>query len=92
MPLADVPNMIPALPEIFLAVITLALLMLGVFQKPDSGKNSKASDFISLLSVIALALTLLLVTTITGGKHISFSGMFVADQFAVFFKCLILIA
>ncbi|MDH5749551.1 MAG: NADH-quinone oxidoreductase subunit NuoN, partial [Rhodospirillales bacterium] len=51
-----------------------------------------ASDFISLLSVIALALTLLLVTTITGGKHISFSGMFVADQFAVFFKCLILIA
>ena len=31
--MSEVPNLVPALPEIFLAFIAMALLMLGVFQK-----------------------------------------------------------
>ena len=31
--MADLPNVVPALPELFLALVIMALLMLGVFQK-----------------------------------------------------------
>ena len=39
--MTEVPNMVPALPEIFVAVIAMALLMLGVFQKADEAPEFK---------------------------------------------------
>ncbi len=94
MPLAQAPNMIPALPEILLAVLAMALLMLGVFQR-DRNDNDRvsAAKLISPLGAITLILVLLLVLTVnTGGRMVTFSGLFVSDSFAVFFKVLILIA
>ncbi len=91
--MADVPNLMPALPEIFLVCVAMALLMLGVFQSGDGEKAEvKAAQLISNLSLTTLILTLLLVTTVAGGRMITFGGMFISDAFAVFFKVLVLIA
>ncbi len=95
MPLANVPNLAPAIPEIFLVTIAMALLMLGVFQKAsDKGQDedAKISRMISLLGVTTIVLTLLLVWTVGGSRMVIFNNMFVTDPFATFFKVLILIA
>jgi NADH-quinone oxidoreductase subunit N len=91
--MTEVPNMVPALPEIFVAVIGLALLMLGVFQKAeDSAAEVKTARMISRLGTVTLVLAMMLVATVAGGKMITFGGMFVSDPFGVFFKVLILMA
>lgn len=74
-----------ALPEIFLAVAAMALLMIGVFQKPGSDMG-----LVSWLSILSLAVALVLVVT-GEGDNVSFAGLFVVDPFARFAKVLILI-
>ena len=66
MTLASIPNIIPTLPELFLALIIMALMMLGVFHKTGGKEDVKASRLISLLSVISLLLAILLVSTLSG--------------------------
>ena len=90
MPLAQVPNLIPILPELFLACVAMALLMLGVFQKEDD--RQKTATLISYLAVISLGLTLILVVMLSGRKMLAFDGMFTSDPFATFFKQLVLLA
>ncbi len=91
--MADVPNLMPARPEIFLVCAAMALLMLGVFQTGNAGKEEvKTAQLISNLSLTTLVLTLLLVTTFARGPMLTFGGMFINDAFAVFFKVLVLIA
>ena len=92
MPLAEVPNLIPALPEIFVACVAMALLMLGVFQKSTPAEEIKTARLVSYLAVTTLILTVLLVVTVTGARTLAFGGMFVTDPFAAFFKTLVLIA
>ena len=94
MPSASLPNLVPALPELFLVCMAMALLMLGVFQKAGvKGEDVKTGRFVSNLGAITLVLTLLLVIPIAGnGTVYTFSNMFVSDPFAVFMKMLILIA
>lgn len=92
---ADVPDLIPALPEIFLMLAAMALLMLGAFQR-DAGDGEGAIRFSRLaswLGTAALALTALLVVTIASrGAILSFSGMFIVDDYAIFFKVLVLLS
>jgi NADH-quinone oxidoreductase subunit N len=77
---------LPALPEIFLAVAGLALLMLGVFLRGNP------TNSIAWLSVLALAVAgLLLFWEPTAGTRTAFGGFYVVDQFAQFFKVLVLI-
>ncbi len=38
MPMAEMPNIVPALPELFLAGVIMLLLMFGVFQKGVFGQ------------------------------------------------------
>jgi NADH-quinone oxidoreductase subunit N len=91
MPIAEVPNLVPALPEIFMVTVAMALLMLGVFQgKGDGGARAKTARWISYLGVITLILALLLLSTVAGGRLIGFNGLFISDYFAVFFKVLVL--
>ena len=92
MPLADMPNLIPALPELFLATAGMALLLLGAFQKEGRAEEAKTADLIAALSAIALLLGLLLVLTVTRGRVLAFGGMFVIDSFTMFFKVLVLAA
>jgi NADH-quinone oxidoreductase subunit N len=75
-----------ALPEIFLAVAGLALLMLGVFLRGNS------TDRIAWLSVLALIVTgVLLLWAPPAGTRMAFQGLYVVDQFARFLKLLVLL-
>ncbi|HEX7967261.1 MAG TPA: NADH-quinone oxidoreductase subunit NuoN [Stellaceae bacterium] len=85
MPL-DLPNFLPALPEIFLAASAMVLLLLGVFQ----GEEHAARE-VSWLAVIVLAIATALVGTLGFDRQVSLYGLFVADGFAVFMKVLVLI-
>jgi NADH-quinone oxidoreductase subunit N len=93
MPMAEIPNLIPALPEIFLAGLTMALLMFGVFQR-DGGYRDRemTTRVVSYMGVTLLVLTLLWITLVAGGRMVTFGGLFVTDAFAIFFKTLVLIA
>jgi NADH-quinone oxidoreductase subunit N len=82
------PGILPALPEIFLGCSAMLLLLFGVF------RGDGATRLISWLSVAALVVTGAGVAILTpaGGHHLLFSGLFVADSFAVFAKVLVLAA
>ena len=77
-------NLGAALPEMFMAVSALALLMLGVF----AGKD-KAFRTVSWLAVAVQVVAIILVMTGEGGT--AFFGQFSADAFAKFCKVMILI-
>jgi NADH-quinone oxidoreductase subunit N len=88
---AEIPNIIPALPELFIALIIISLMMLGVFHKTGGKEDIKASRLISLLSVISLLLAILLVTSLSGGRFLTFTNLFISDAFSTYCKVLILI-
>jgi len=83
----ELPNLIPVLPEIFMAVMAMILLMLGVFQG-DKSYNQVAN--LSVLTLIAAAV--LMITQVGGERQTTFGGMFVTDAFAVFTKMLVYVA
>jgi NADH-quinone oxidoreductase subunit N len=93
MPLAELPDQIPAMPEIFLALAAMGLLLLGVFQRDDEAAVVQVSRLVQRLGLVTLALTLMLVLTIAPrGAGAAFGDMFVVDTFALFFKVMVLIA
>jgi NADH-quinone oxidoreductase subunit N len=75
---------VAALPEIVLAVLAMALLMLGVFRKSD------ASDAVTLGALLALGLAAALVIWGGEGRMEAFKGAFVIDTFARVMKVLAL--
>ena len=79
-------DLVPVLPELFVAVAGLALLMLGVFRKEDNTRP------ISVLVILVLAAAMVLVSSLGGERHLAFNGLFVADRFAGFAKGLVLLA
>ncbi|MGY9001830.1 MAG: NADH-quinone oxidoreductase subunit NuoN [Rhodospirillales bacterium] len=88
MPLADMPNLVPVLPEIFLSCAAMVLLIFGAYSKSESSFR-----FILGVCVIVLALAMLLLTIPSAdGRALTFNGMFVSDPFAIFFKVLVLLA
>jgi NADH-quinone oxidoreductase subunit N len=79
-------DLVPVLPELFVAVAGLALLMLGVFRKEDTTRP------ITVLAILAMVAGAVLVSALGTDRHLAFNGMFVADRFAGFSKSLILLA
>ena len=77
-----IPSLIPALPEIILAVGAMALLMVGAYGGERTNLRS-ASASIALLVVACIAVVLL-----PSGKLATFGGSFVVDDFARFVKIL----
>jgi len=93
MPMAEMPNIVPALPELFLAGVIMLLMMFGVFQKGGLKDNDNATyRIVSMLSVVSLILAVFLLVPVAGHRVTTFAGMFVTDQFAIFCKALVLIA
>ena len=93
MTMATMPNIIPALPELFLAGVIMLLLMFGVFQKGGLKDNDVAAfNIVSMLSMVSLILAVFLLIPITGPRITTFADMFVIDLFAVFCKSLVLVA
>ena len=72
-----------ALPEIVLAVIGLAILIIGVLRKQD------AVTTCTMLSIGGFLIAGIMV--VSGTRGVGFNGQFVADSFSVFNKLLILI-
>lgn len=84
--MTEFPNMLPALPEIFLAVAGMVLLLVGVFSAP-----ARANGIVTGLALLALVATLAMVVTLHGGGGSAFGGMFVSSGFTVFMKALALV-
>ncbi len=77
-------SIMPALPEIVLAIGALALLMVGVFG------GGRAIPVVTTLSVAVLAIALAILV-IVPGSGVTFNGAFVLDPFARLMKVLVLI-
>ncbi len=86
MPIYALPNLLSALPEIFLAVAAMALLILGVFQG-----EVRAAKEVSWLGVVVLIVAIFMVGSQNGARHVTLAGMFVTDAFSIFAKILVLI-
>jgi len=80
----EIPTLLPAVPEIVLAVGAMLLLMVGVF------RGERASKGIEGGAVLLLLLTALVVVWLPAGKLVTFEGSFVVDDFARFLKLLAL--
>lgn len=80
------PIMAPALPEIFLAIAAMAMMMVGVFTKEE-----RSLSIVSGLAVAVLIATAALVLWTGGEYQLAFGDLFVVDRFALFMKLLVLI-
>lgn len=78
-------NLTPLLPEIFMALTAMGLLIVGV-----NGGN-RSTDIICWASVIALVFTIFLLFGISWERQTVLNNMFVIDQFAGFMKLIILL-
>jgi NADH-quinone oxidoreductase subunit N len=72
-----------ALPEIFLVIAAMALLMFGVFRE-------KTVDIVNIAAIAVLAIAMLLVISGSEGRVEAFGGSLVIDAFARFMKVLTL--
>jgi NADH-quinone oxidoreductase subunit N len=75
----------PVLPEIVLAVGSMALLMLGAYRGQGTTKA------VTSLAVVLLVATGVLELMLPAGKLVTFGGSFIVDDFARFMKILALI-
>jgi NADH-quinone oxidoreductase subunit N len=80
------PVILPATPEIFLALVGMALMMLGVFTP-----EKRAFKTVSTFALATLLATLALVVVNPGGQGLAFNGLFIADGFGMYMKMLVLI-
>lgn len=79
------PPLMPAAPEIFLAISSMLLLIFGVF------RDDKSARTVSWLAVLALIVCGIILTSVQDGRMVTFGGQFVVDDFAHFMKWLVLI-
>jgi NADH-quinone oxidoreductase subunit N len=85
MPIYSAPDLLPALPEIFLGCSAMALLMLGAFRGEGSTR------IVSWLAVAVLVAAIGLVIAVGTERHVALNGMFITDGFAAFMKIFVLI-
>lgn len=81
----EFPDLSPALPEIFLALSAMALLMIGVF------RGDRATRPVAWATVAVMTVAILLTLDAGGMREVTFNGLFVMDRFGVFMKVLVLI-
>jgi NADH-quinone oxidoreductase subunit N len=83
----EISTLMPALPELFLCVSAILLLLLGVARK-----DQPVSGGITALAIVAMGLAALLIAGQPGERTVTFGGMFVIDSFATFTKLMVLLA
>src|SRR5215475_11868326 len=79
---AEIPALLPALPEIVLAIGAMLLLMIGAFRGERSTPTIDAAAILLLIAAGAV------VVWLPGEKLVTFGGSFVVDGFARFLKLL----
>jgi NADH-quinone oxidoreductase subunit N len=82
---AQLPNLIPLLPEFLLGIGAMALLLVGVYRPADTGR------FIDRAAIVLLALAGVILAMLPPGKLVTFGGSFIVDEFARFLKILALL-
>ena len=80
--MSAVPSLIPALPEIILAVGAMALLMVGAFG------GERTNVLVSAAAIGLLVVACVTIVLLPGGRLSTFNGSFVVDDFARFAKIL----
>src|SRR5262245_16141002 len=80
----EIPALLPVLPEIVLALGTMALLMFGAFRGEGTARA------VNWLSIVLLVIVAVIILRLPGGKLVTFCGSFVVDFFARFLKLLAL--
>ncbi len=83
-------NLIPLLPEIFLALTGMGLLIVGL-NITKEGRGKEAAEIVSWTSCASYALAFVVLLGISWQPQIVLNGMFKLDQFAGFVKLLILL-
>ena len=78
-------NVLPLLPEMFLAITAMGFLMVGV------SRGNESTNVISGSAIIAMVLALTLSLGLPRTSQLVLNDMFVFDQFAAFMKFLILV-
>ena len=78
-------ELVAALPEIFVAISAMALLMIGVFRGDDSTR------VIGWFAVAVTAVAMIVVAGTVAGPSSGFGGMFISDAFARYGKILVLL-
>ena len=81
---AELPALLPALPEIVLAVGAMVLLMVGAFH------GEAAAKAVNLFAILLLIVAGVIVVMLPDEKLVTFGGSFVVDGFARFLKLLAL--
>jgi NADH-quinone oxidoreductase subunit N len=81
---AELPALLPALPEIALAIGAMGLLMLGAF------RGEGEAVLVNWLAIALLVLAGAIVVALPEGTQIAFGGSFILDPFARFLKLLAL--
>ena len=78
-------DLAPVVPEMFVAIAAMVLLMFGVF------RGDRATKAVAILATGALGVALILVLSGPQDGRSVLAGMFVADPFATFMKSLVLV-
>jgi NADH-quinone oxidoreductase subunit N len=82
--MTEIPAFAPAVPEIFMAISAMALLMFGVFKRGGATRPT------CYLALIVLGVAAILVWNVDV-PAVTFSDLFIADGFGVYMKLLILL-
>jgi NADH-quinone oxidoreductase subunit N len=82
---AQLPTLVPLLPEFVLGIGAMALLMLGVFRGEPGGR------IVDVIAIVLLAVAGIALVMLPPGKLTTFGGSFVVDDFARFLKILALV-
>jgi NADH-quinone oxidoreductase subunit N len=81
---AQLPNLVPLLPEFVLGIGAMVLLLVGVY-RPAAGR------FIDAAAIVLLAVAGVILAVLPAGKLVTFGGSFIVDEFARFLKVLALL-
>jgi len=81
-----IPDLITAIPEVTIVVLTLLLLLYGAFI------GNKSTGTVSWLSIIAMCLAAILVISTPAERVTAFNQLFIVDEFANYAKLLIIIS
>jgi NADH-quinone oxidoreductase subunit N len=83
-PPADFPTLLPILPEIVLVLGAMVLLMVGAYREGSV-------QLVNWTAFALLIIAALIVWALPAGKHVTFGGGFIVDDFARVMKVLTLI-
>ena len=83
---AQLPSLIPLLPEFALGIGAMALLLVGVYRPAAATVR-----FIDGAAIVLLVLAGVILAVLPAGKLVTFGGSFIVDEFARFLKILALI-